>query len=182
MDIIANVIGLLAIGVFNISYQFKKRMQMLLCTVVSRLLFVLQYVLLGAWQGVAMDVVATIVSLVAGKRDHRLMKKYMALVVVLANAVVIATGLLLYENVFSIFSILGVIFETSAFWLKNEKQIRIFSLLGAPCWMAFNIGCGAFAGAVGNVITVISIGTALIRYDLRKPKSDICRYDENKCA
>lgn len=174
MEIIANVVGLLAIGVFNISYQFKKRMQMLLCTVASRLLFILQYVLLGSIQGAAMDIVATVVSLVAGKRDHRLMKKYMVLVIILANVIVVGTGLLLYENIFSIFSILGVIFETSAFWLKSEKQIRIFSLLGAPCWMAFNIGCGAYAGAIGNVITLISIGVALVRYDLRKPaKSDL---------
>jgi len=168
MNLIANAVGILAIVVFNISYQFKKRMQMLLCTVVSRLLFILQYVLLGSLQGAVMDVVATVISLLAGKRDHRLMKKYMVLIIILANVIVVGTGLLLYENIFSIFSILGVIFETSAFWLKNEKQIRIFSLLGAPCWMAFNIGCGSFAGAVGNAITVISIGVALIRYDIRK--------------
>jgi hypothetical protein len=170
MQVIANIVGLLAIGVFNISYQFKKRIQILLCSTFSRLLFVVQYILLGSWQGVAMDLVATVVSLVAGKRDHRLMKKYMVFVIILANAIVVSTGLLLYENIFSIFSILGVVFETSAFWLKNEKQIRIFSLLGAPCWMAFNLGCGSYAGAAGNVITLISIGVALVRYDLRKPK------------
>lgn len=168
MILVGNIVGLLAIAVFNISYQFKKRSQILTCSIVARLLFATQYVFLGSLQGVVMDLVATTVSLVAGKRDQRFIKKHMILVVVITNIVVVATGLVLYENIFSIFSILGVIFETSAFWLKNEKQIRLFSLLGAPCWLTFNFANKAYTGVVGNVITLISIGVALVRYDLRK--------------
>lgn len=170
MILIGNIVGLLAIAVFNISYQFKKRSQILACSIVARLLFALQYVFLGSLQGVVMDLVATAVSLVAGKRDHRFIQKNMVIVAIITNAVVVATGLALYENIFSIFSILGVALETSAFWLKNEKQIRLFSLLGAPCWLTFNLAHKGYTGVVGNVITLISIGVALVRYDLRKTK------------
>ena len=88
------------------------------------------------------------------------------LTVVLSNAGIVAIGMLTYQNVFSLLPILGVIFETLALWLKKERNIRIMSLLGAPFWLAYNLMNLAYGSAIGNVITLVSITVAIIRYDV----------------
>ena len=86
----------------------------------------------------------------------------------LSNVAIVGVGMLAYRNIFSLLPIFGVIFETLALWLKKEKHIRLLSLFGAPCWMAFNIKNGAYGSVVGNVITLVSLAVAILRYDVLK--------------
>ena len=72
----------------------------------------------------------------------------------------------------SLLPILGVIFETLALWMQKERRIRAFSLLGAPFWLAYNLLSGAYASALGNVFTLVSITVAIVRYDILKQKLD----------
>ena len=79
----------------------------------------------------------------------------------------IAAGLMCYQNVFSLLALMGALFETGALWLNKERQIRWVSFFGAPFWLAYNLIFSAFAPAVGNVMTMASIGVAIARYDCR---------------
>lgn len=168
MKIIANIFGILATIVFISSYQLKTRKNIIICSVISRLLYVLQYVFLGAYAGIALDLIAGIISVVAQKKDTKVIKKYFPLVVALCYISIIIVGALTYNNLFTIFAILGVIFEITAFWFSSEFKIRVLSLLGAPCWCAYNLKCLAYGSAIGNVITFISIIVAILRYHVFK--------------
>ena len=86
--------------------------------------------------------------------------------------VIIGAGFAVYENIFSLLPIAGVIFETGPLWLTKGKHIRILSILGAPCWLAFNLISGAYGAGLGNILTIVSIGLALIRYDILKTKKE----------
>lgn len=48
MVVFANVVGLMAVALFVLSYQFKNRRGIILCNASSRVLYVAQYFLLGA--------------------------------------------------------------------------------------------------------------------------------------
>ena len=88
-----------------------------------------------------------------------------------SNIFIVVMGLLCYQNIFSLLPIFGVLFETGALWLSKERQIRWFSLLGAPFWMAYNLLFTAYGSAIGNVMTIVSIGIAIVRYDILKRES-----------
>ena len=173
MNILATILGLCAVAMFVLSYQLKSRRTIIFFNASSRVLYVVQYILLGAFEGALLDVVAFFVSLLCGQSEKGFVKKHFVLTVVLANLAIVVFGMLTYENIFSLLPILGVIFETLALWLKKEKRIRFVSLLGAPFWLAYNILCGAYGSAVGNVITLVSITVAIIRYDVLKREKQI---------
>ena len=138
------------------------------------MLYVAQYILLGAFEGALLDIVAFLVSLACSKSDSKFVKKHFAATVIAANIFIVSVGMLTYKNIFSLLPILGVIFETLALWLKKERNIRIVSLLGAPFWLVYNMLSAAYGSALGNVITLVSITVAIIRYDvLKKEKADI---------
>ena len=168
MNILATVFGFFAVLMFVISYQLKKRKSIIIFNAGSRILYILQYIFLGAFEGALLDIVAFSVSLLCSKRDSKFIKKHFILTVILANVFIVVVGLTAYKNIFSLLPILGVIFETLALWLRKEKNIRIVSFLGAPFWLAYNVICGAYASALGNIFTLVSIAIAIIRYDILK--------------
>ena len=165
---IAIALGFLASVLFIFSYQLKARRSIIFVNAASRVLYVLQYILLGAFLGAALDIAAFLVSLLCGLRRRGFVARHTTLLVVLSNAFVALVGFLTYQNVFSLLAILGVVFETSALWLRRERDIRILSLLGAPCWMAYNLAASAYGSALGNIVTIGSIIIALLRYDALK--------------
>ena len=168
MTVLATISGFSAVFLFVLSYQLKSRRAIIGVNAASRVLYVLQYILLGAFEGALLDIVAFLVTLLCAKSNSGFVKRHFALTVILANLAIIGLGLTVYKNIYSLLPILGVIFETLALWLKKERHIRFASLLGAPFWLAYNIICLAYASAVGNVFTLISITVAIVRYDILK--------------
>lgn len=166
MQIAAFIIGLLAVACFLLSYQMKKRKGIILLNATSRALYILQYILLGAFDGAALDVSGIVASILAGKKDVPLIKKHLKLFVIGIDLIIIASGLIFYRNIFSLFPIVGVLLHTSAFWLEREKHIRLVSLLGSPFWLVFNITSGAYGSAIGDTLSIVSILIAIFRYDI----------------
>ena len=74
-------------------------------------------------------------------------------------------GLTVWKNLVSLLPIIGVLFEINALWLNKEKHIRLVSLASVPFWMSYNLLCGAYGSVIGNVLMIVSIGTAMYRHD-----------------
>ena len=168
MKVFAQIIGLFAVIIFLLSYQQKKRKNIIIWNATSRVLYIVQYLMLGAFEGVALDIIGTISSVAAHKKDNIIISKHIKLVVIIINLIILAAGLSLYENVFSLFPIAGVILHTSALWLTKEKTIRRISFLGSPFWLIYNLASRAYGSAIGDILTMVSIGTAIYRYDVRR--------------
>ena len=168
MEILANIIGVIAVSLFVLSYQQKTSKGIVLCNTFSRLLYVVQYTLLRAFEGMVLDLVGIVASVLAQKKDTPFIKKYIKFFFIGINLVIIITGLLLYKNIFSLLPIFGVLLHTGAFWLKDEKWIRRVSILGSPFWLVYNLKSLAFGSALGDVFTIVSLLIAMFRFDLKK--------------
>ena len=171
LEIVANVIGVAAVALFILSYQMKTRRTIVICNAVSRALYVVQYLLLFAFEGTVLDVLGIVASVLAQKKDSPFIKKHLKLVVVGMNLAIVTAGILLYKNFFSLLPMMGVLLHTGAFWLTREKNIRAVSFLGSPFWLVYNLYSHAYGSAAGDVMTMVSIATAMIRYkDFKKTR------------
>lgn len=168
MEKLAFVVGLVAVVVYLLGYQQKKRNRIILFNATSRVLYIVQYMLLSAYEGAVLDVAGTISSFLAQKKNVSFIKKHVKWFVIGVNLLIIAMGLLLYKNVFSLLPIIGVLLHTSAFWLDDEKRIRRVSFLGCPFWLVYNFVSGAYGSCIGDILSMASIGIAMVRYDLKK--------------
>ena len=156
MENIAFIVGIAAVIFYIGGYLQKRRKYIIGFNVTARVLYILQYILLGAFEGAVLDVAGIISSVLAQKKDKPLIKKHIKLCV--------------YKNVFSLLPIIGVLLHTSAFWITDEKKIRIVSFLGSPFWLAYNLVSGAYGSCVGDVLSMVSIVISMIRYDLKGKK------------
>ena len=166
----AQIIGLLAVATFLLSYQQKKRKNIIFLNATSRVLYIIQYIMLGAFEGAALDIMGTFSSVAAQNKDKGFIRKHVKAVFILINAVIFFIGILLYKNIFSLFPVIGVFLHTSAFWISDEKTIRRVSFLGSPFWLIYNLASCAYGSAVGDFLTMVSIGIAIYRYDIKRKK------------
>ena len=58
MYIAAQIVGIIAVSTFLLSYQLKKRKNIIMMNATSSVLYVLQYILLGAFEGAALDIMS----------------------------------------------------------------------------------------------------------------------------
>lgn len=167
MKITAQIIGLLAVATFLLSYQQKKRNNIILFNLASRFLYILQYILLGAFSGAIFDILAAISSAFAAKKHIEFVKKHIKIIVIFINTFIFIAGVIiayLNKSFLDLFALAGVLLEINALWLTSEKAIRWVSLFAAPFWFIYNFLSCAFGSATGNIFTIISIIIAIIRY------------------
>ncbi len=136
-------------------------------------MYVVQYLLLFAFEGAVLDIVGVVASVLAQRKDTPFIKRHLKAVIIGVNLIIIIAGILLYKNIFSLLPMFGVLLHTGAFWLTNEKHIRRISFLGSPFWLVYNLISGAYGSSIGDVLTLVSIAVAMFRYDFkRKPKAE----------
>ncbi len=167
MDIIPQIIGLLAVATFLLSYQQKKRKNIILLNTISRCLYILQYLLLGAFAGAVLDILGAISSVIAGKKDSGFVKRHTKVTLISVNILIVIAGssiAFINNSWLDILPIAGVLLHTSAFWISDEKIIRRVSLLGSPFWFLYNFLSRAYGSAIGDILTICSIVIAMIRH------------------
>ena len=167
MVIASQIIGFAAVGLYLLSYQLKRRKQIVWVTCISNALYVLQYLLLGAFSGAVMDVMSTVSSFFAAKKNDAQFRHY-SRVLAWANMLVIAAVGLVSAFVqgewIELLPIAGALFQTGGLWCDNEQTIRKFGLCSAPFWLVYNYISHAYGPALGSMIAIISIIISMVRY------------------
>ena len=165
MKTAALISGLAAVFFFLLSYQLPKRKAIITCNVISRVLYITQYLLLAAFEGAVMDISAIPSSVLAARKHSPFVQKHKWIILAGVNAFVVILGLLVWQDRLSWVPVVGVLVETNALWMTKEKHIRIGTLGALPFWLFYNLRCGAWGAALGNVLVIGSIVTAMKRYD-----------------
>ena len=76
MYITAQIMGVLAVATFLLSYQLKQRKSIIFVNAISSCLYVLQYILLGAVEGAAIDVLSAVSTVAAHNKDKKFIDKH----------------------------------------------------------------------------------------------------------
>lgn len=165
--IVSQIIGLAAVGLYLLSYQLKKRKSIVWVTCISNALYVLQYVLLGAFSGAVMDFMSTVSSFLAAKKNDEPFKRHSKWLAASNMVIIVAVGLIsayLQREWIELLPIAGALFQTGGLWFENEQTIRKFGLYSAPFWLVYNYILQAYGAALGSVIAIVSIIVAMVRY------------------
>ena len=163
---IAQAVGLAAVTFYLLGYLQKKRGTILTFNLTARVLYVLQYVLLGAFEGAVLDVSGSVASVLAGKKEQPFIKRYRIAFIIGVNLLIVAMGLLVYESPLSLLPIGAVMLHTGAFWLSDEKWVRRISLLGCPLWFIYNFKSEAYFSSLGDFLSFLFILISIFRYDV----------------
>lgn len=163
-EVIIQGIGGLGIIASIISFQCNKHKSIMLFRTLNELLFAIQYVFLGAYTGMAMNLVGCVRNTIFSKQVEKGKSTFATGIVFSAFFTVF--GIAAWSGVHSILIIVAKIISTFAYSFKNPRLIRLMILFTSSCWLIYNLTVNSIAGALCEAFTLISIIAALIRLDI----------------
>lgn len=166
MEILIRLFGLGGLVLCVVPFQFKKHKNIVLCKMVSELLFAVQYFLMGAYTGALVD-------LISGGRNflfYRFVeKKRSTTPIIIAFALlVMALGVASWAGPISLLPIAAKLLTTVSYGMKKEWLLRLITLPSCLCWIAYNVTIGAWEGMIADSLALVSILIAIYKFDLRK--------------
>lgn len=167
MLIVAQIIGLGAVALYLLSFQLKKRSSMVVATCASNCLYVLQYLLLGAVSGAVLDILSTVSSFFASKKNTPGCRRFAKCIFLVMLFAIVAAGCslaIVRKSTLELLSVAGALLQTGGLWFEKEQTIRKFALAGAPFWLVYNFVSMAYGAAVGTILTMISAMVGIFRF------------------
>lgn len=166
---IAQIIGFIALVFAMVSYQMKTQKKIVLIQIVSCSFFALHFLMLGAYTGALMNLIAAIRSVVFANKDKKWGRSNWW-IVFFSLVCVVAVGFT-WEGTLSLMPMAGMVLTSVAWGIEKASLVRLISLPSSPLWIVYNFICGSTAGVLTEVFVMISIITAMIRLDLPKKKA-----------
>lgn len=164
-DIIFNAVGILGIISVLIAYQCKKHRNVMIFRTANEMLFAVQYFMLGAYTGMAMNLIGSTRNMTFAYLVER--KKSTMLWRYIFSAVVVVFLIFTWDGAKSLLSGIAKISTTFAYGSKRVALVRTVSLLSTTAWLIYNLLVVAYAGAVSEMLTFISIVIGIVRIDLK---------------
>lgn len=167
-EIIVQAIGFIGIALNIWAVQFNKHWQIVLIKTFGALAFVVQYLLLKAWTGAAMDslgIIRNIIFIFAVQKGKS--TKPWVIVFVALTAVI---GVFTWEGLISILAIVAKLLSTVSYGINNAHKIRMINLPSSGCWLVYNTLHFSLAGLLNEILVITSIVIAEVRLHKQKRK------------
>lgn len=165
--ILIQAIGFVGVLFNFIAFQFNEHWKITLFISLGNLMFVIHFLLLGAYTGAILGVIGII-------RNFLYMflikhNKSTLLWSILFAVIVIVAGIITWTSILSLLAIIANILAVIIYGIKNAHVIRLLNFPASGCWMAYNICYFSLAGIINETFTLIS----LIMGEIRWKKSNI---------
>lgn len=169
MEILGHIIGFIAVGLFFSSYQIFDKKKLLFVQTLAVVTLCLQYILIGAYSGFALNVVCVIRNICFYNSDKKFLSgKYMPVIFAVAMA---GISLLSWDGYYSLFIIAGLMINTVCMGFLNSQNLRISLLITCPLVIVYNIFSGSVSGIISESISIISAVIGIVRF-VRTQKSN----------
>lgn len=163
------LIGFVAMGMNIFSFQAKRRNTILLIQIAGSILWCLQFSLLASTAGLINNLLGIARNTVYSQKERWAWVSSRAVPCTFI-LLVIAAGVYSFtlEGPLSLLPMVAMIIQTVAYYITNEKTIRICSLFISPLWLVYDAIQPSLAGVICETFTIVSIFIALFRYRERK--------------
>lgn len=159
--IITQFIGFLGYSTLAFSYFKKKKKDILLMQIFAYIMFILHYQFLGAITGSVCNLLGLLSFLIIYLFD--MFKKNKKVLICILIPILIVISFLTFENIYSIFPIVGIVLAVFSFVTNSEDLIRRVGIIGAICWLIYAIVYKSYVAIVFEVITLIAVVVAYLK-------------------
>ena len=168
-DIFVQGIGFIGIGLNIFAVQFNKHWQIILVKTLGSAMFVIQYILLSAWTGAAMDgigILRNIIFIFTVKKG-----KPTLIWIILFSVLTVILGAITFEGWISLLAIGAKLLSCIAYGINDARKIRYLGLPTSLLWITYNSIHISIAGVINELLVTISIIIAEIRFIILTKKN-----------
>ncbi len=166
-EILSQIIGILALCVTIICYQFNDQKKILIMQIIASVLFMTNLALRDAMAGALLNIHGICRALVFYQRG-RYKWADSPLWAVLFSVLAVVCVAVTWKSPIDILPAVGTIFTTIAYYMTDPKWIRRITLPSPPMWFVYHLSTMNIGGVLNEIFVTISIVTAMFRYDFRR--------------
>ena len=177
METFAQILSIAGLGCVVASYQQQRKSALILCQLVGGALFGVHYLLLGAYAGFLLNIIAVTRALVFYKED--LPKRVgniwvwifhgLCLVAYILTFIVFNTEPSVTNLILEILPAIGMVCLSISFNMTGAKEIRRLGTVSSVCWLIYNFAHLSIGGIACEGMCMVSIIVGILRHD-RKEK------------
>ena len=172
--ILSQIFTIIMYSLLGVTYYVKDRKKILIISIISNTSCGIAYLLLGAWSGVAMCILAVfreVVNIIDekknGKRDY--INTFDIYFLIFLYVLCIISAILTFEGFLSLLSIFATMLYTYSIWQKNTKVYKICGIPIGILWITYNAYVKSLFGIIlESIILICSISGYIIE---RKTKN-----------
>lgn len=164
MEIIIQLIGVLGIIASIISFQCKKHNSILFFRTLNEFLFGIQYFLLDAYTGMAMNLVGCVRNIIFTNQISKNKKTTMSTIIF--GVLFLTFGIVTWQGAKSILIIVAKVLSTIAYSNKNTTFVRTILFITCTSWLIYNAFVMSIAGVLCEAFTLCSLIIGVIRLDI----------------
>ena len=164
--IITQIIGFVGFILAVVTFQSNKHKNITLLKCASDAMFVLQFIMLGAYTGAIMNGIGCIRNLTYARLVEK--KKDVKTAVIVFSVIIIALGIFTWNGPVSLLAIAGKLLSTLSYAFKNPKTVRRFTIPVCIVWAVYDLICTSYAGVLTEIFTLSSITIAYFRFEYKK--------------
>lgn len=161
--ITSQIISAIATLLLLLSFQQKTHKKIVLMQAVSGLLFGIQYMMLGAYEGMICNYIGTVRSVAYSFRGKSKLVDSLVCPILFAVIFVIS-GIVTYKNIFSLLPIVAMFIASFVLWMPKTQQLRALTMPTSAMWLVYNAVSHSYVAVLTEVLNLISIIIALIRF------------------
>ena len=166
MEILGHIIGFIGIGIFFLSYQVLDKKNLLVLQGISTAASCIQYLLIGAYSGFALNAAGIVRNIIFYHRD----KKYLSGKWIPYAIAVIFAGLsfLSWDGIHSLCITIGLMINAVCMAFCESQGLRKSVFVTSPIIMIYNIIEHSYSGIATETIALTSALIGIIRYNKAK--------------
>lgn len=164
MEIAGHIVGAIAIATYFLSYQFSDKKKLLAVQTAATALNCLQYLLIGASSGFALNIVCIVRNILFFAVEQKGAGKKFAWLPYALAVVMGVVSLFSWDGVYSLLIIVGLMLNTVFMGICNSQNLRKSLLLTCSMVVIYNIFAGSYTGIISESISIISAIIGIIRF------------------
>lgn len=171
MEVLTQIIGIAAMIFSLFSFQMNRHKHIMIMQILATSLFGLQYFLLGAYTGMAVDAVAVVRGIVFYNKDKKWASSNIWIAVFIIMFIV--SGIFTWQGPSSLLMTGAMILNTFSFSFTKPKLVRSTILISSPLVLIYNIITGSIGGIINEICVELSSVVGLLRYDVKRKTSAV---------
>ena len=168
-EIIAQVFSAIAYILFLFCYHGKNMKSLLTIKLTADIFGTMSYILLGAYSGMAMNIISGIRGIIYLNNDKKFFKHKIWMFIFMFIS--LFSAVITWKSFYSILPAIAGAISTYSLWQKNIKVARIIALLINILLFSYNLCVGSYPGMLGEALGFISVTSALLLHKEKEEKN-----------
>ena len=173
--IFAQIFGIFGMLANCLSFQQKTERATIFYQMLAGAMFLVNFLLLGAFVGMMLNLLSVVRALVFIYRDKTRANHPIWMLIFIASYIacyvlsfaVFKTPATPKNLIVEALPVIAMTVVTVSFRMRSAKKIRMFGLVNSPLWLTYDVFNFTIGGIIGETINIISIIIGIFRYDTK---------------